>query len=116
MKFWIYLDKELVELKPDFEKLFGVENLYHDYENVWEWIESADRNSEIYLNISRTHDGISGDYDKPIMIKIEAHDALQLNEWEIAMKVKEHINCEVFAGEIHADQDDNPVILEERRY
>jgi len=116
MKFWIYLKRELTDLQSDFEKIFGVDNLYNDYENVWEWIESSDRKSNIYLNISRPHDWNKGVYEKPIMIKVESNNGIKLNEEKIAKSIKERLKCEVFAGEIFADENDNPVIKEERKY
>jgi len=116
MKFWIYLKKELTDLQSDFEKIFGVDNLNNDYENVWEWIESSDRKSDIYLNISRPHDWNKGEYGKPIIIKVESNNGIKLNEEKIARSIKERLKCEVFAGEIFADKNDNPVIKEERKY
>ena len=116
MKFWIYLEKELSELQIDFEKIFEVDNLYHDYENVWEWIESSDQKSNLYLNISRPHDWEKGEYDEPIMIEVKSNNGNVLNELEIALKIKKQLNCEVFAGIIHADENDNPVIIEKRIY
>ena len=116
MKFWIYIERDLIELQPKFEKIFGVDNLYRDYENVWEWIESSDRTLNIYLNISRPHDWEKGEYDKPIMITVESNNENKLNEEEIASMIKNGLKCEVFAGEIFADENDNPVIGEKRKY
>ena len=99
MKFWIYLEKELRELQPEFEKIFGVDNLYRDYENVWEWLESSDKKSKFYLNISRPHDWEKGEYEKPIMIIVESNIEEPLNEEEIAKMIKEELKCDVFAGE-----------------
>ncbi|MCB0535683.1 MAG: hypothetical protein KDD14_25990, partial [Saprospiraceae bacterium] len=61
-KFWLYLEIELTDLLPRFERIFQVDNLYRDYENVWEWIESRDSTGEIYLNISRSHNWENGNY------------------------------------------------------
>ena len=116
MKFWIYLEKELTEIQSNFEKIFVVDNLYNDYENVWEWIESKDRESSIYLNISRPHDWKKGEYDKPIMIIVESNNGTELNEQEIANKIKRELKCDVFAGEIFAEKQDNPIIGEKRKY
>ncbi len=116
MRFWIYIERDLVDLQSDFEKIFGVDNLYRDYENVWEWIESSNRESDLYLNISRPHDWEKGEYDKPIIIKVESNNRIELNESEIAFKIKKQMNCEVYAGEIYADRNNNPVIGEERKY
>lgn len=115
MNFWIYLERELIDLQTDFEKIFSVNNLYHDYENVWEWIESSDRDSEIYLNISRPHDWKKGEYDKPIMIRVESR-LKNLSEETIANAIKNEFRCNVFAGEISVDENDNSVIIEKRKY
>lgn len=116
MKLWIYIERELSDLRTDFEVIFEVDNLYRDYENVWEWIESNDRKSNVYLNISRPHDWEKGEYRKPIMIKVESNNETELNEVEIALKIKKQLNCDVYAGEIHADRNNNPVIGEKRKY
>ncbi len=116
MKFWIYLERDLIDLQPEFEKIFRVNNLYRDYENVWEWIESSDRKSNLYLNISRPHDWEKGEYKKPIMIIVESNNGIELNESEIALRIKKQFNCDVFAGKIYTDQNDNPVIEEKRKY
>jgi len=116
MKFWIYLERELNELLPEFELIFGVDNLYYDYENVWEWIESRDRESGVYLNISRPFNWEKGEYDKPIMITLESNPDTELNEEKIAKMIKIGLKCDVFAGQIFADKNDNPVIGEKRMY
>ena len=116
MKFWIYIKKELSDLQTDFEKIFGVDNLYRDYENVWEWLESSDRKSNLYLNISRPHDWKKGEYKKPIIIIVESNNGTELSELEIAFKIKKQLNCPVYSGEIHADRNDNPVIGKKRKY
>ncbi|MHA7059489.1 hypothetical protein ACWGOQ_0019845 [Aquimarina sp. M1] len=92
MKFWIYIKKELTDLQSDFEKIFEVDNLYRDYENVWEWIESTDRKSNLYLNISRPHDWKKGEYNKPIIIEVKSNNGTELDESEIAYKIKEQLN------------------------
>ncbi|MGB0521661.1 MAG: hypothetical protein ACPGJS_01815 [Flammeovirgaceae bacterium] len=116
MKFWIYSEKELADLQSGFEKIFEVDNLYHDYENVWEWIESIDKKASYYLNIRRPHNWEHGVYDKPIIIKVETNDGTDIDEIKIALKIKSEFRCDVFAGEIFADSDDNPIIKEERKY
>lgn len=116
MKFWFYIAKELSDLESDFQRIFEVNNLYRDYENVWEWIESIDRKSKVYLNISRQHNWEKGEYDKPIILIIESNNVSRLNEAEIAFKIKKEFNCPVYAGEINIDQNDNPIIGVNREY
>ena len=92
MKFWFYIEKELSDLQSDFERIFEVNNLYRDYENVWEWIESSDRKSDFYLNISRQHNWEKGEYDKPILLIVESNNESNLNESELAFKIKKYLN------------------------
>ncbi len=116
MKFWIYLERELSDLQWEFEKIFGVDNLYRDYENVWEWLESSDQNSEYYLNISRSHNWKTGDFDKPIMIIAQSNTPEKLDEASIAKRIKDRLACDVFAGEITIDSWDKIVIGDHRTY
>ncbi len=116
MKFWVYLKKELSDLQPDFEKIFGVNNLYRDYENVWEWLESVDRQSDLYVNISRPHNWSKGEYDTPIKMIVESNNGVELNEAEFARRIKKQLKCDVYAGEILDDQQHDKSIRYERKY
>ena len=116
MKFWIYLERELSDLILDFETIFGIDNLYRDYENVWEWITSSDTAATYDLNISRTHNWEKGNYDKPIIIIVKSEDRDSMNEVEIALRIKHHFKCDVYAGEIKVDSDDNPIFGKHRTY
>ncbi len=116
MKFWIYLEAELSDLQSQFEKIFEVNNLYRDYENVWEWIESENRNAPIYLNVSRSHDWSKGDYDQPIMIRVESTQDNPLDEKEIAMKLKNEFNCTVFAGDYMISSNDKVEMTIRQQY
>ena len=116
MKYWIYISEELKELKPLFEKVFEVDNLYFDYENVWEWIESSNKNSKYYLNIARTHVDLKGEYNKPIMILVKSNAKEELDEQGIAFRIKHVLKCDVYAGDICADDNDNPIIGRHRKY
>jgi hypothetical protein len=110
MKFWIYIEKELIDLLPHFEKIFEVDNLYRDYENVYEWLESENRELKYYLNISRPHNWDKGEYDKPIIIIIEDNKQNPIDANKIADRIKGELNCDVFSGEIYYDSKDQPLI------
>lgn len=117
LQLWFYLEKALAEQLPIFQQIFKVDDLVHDYENVWEWICSSNENNSLVFNFSRPHDGNgNGEYHKPIMINIESNTKALLNEVKIAEQLKQAFQCEIFAGEIFADCDDNPVIVESRKY
>ena len=116
MKFWIYLERELSDLQSEFEEIFGVNNLYRDYENVWEWLESEDDTAKFNLNISRSHNWKTGDYDKPILILVHSESEPVLNESQIAMRIKDRFNCDVFAGEITFESYDKIIIGDHRKY
>lgn len=117
MKFWVYSTIELIELKTQFEEVFKGHNLYHDYENFWEWIESENRNSSFYLNISRAHhDWQKSRFNEPIIIMIEPNNGQKLNEEEIALMMKDKLECEVFAGEISIGKNDKIIIGRKKKY
>ena len=116
MKFWIYLERELSDLQSEFEEIFGVNNLYRDYENVWEWLESEDDTAKFNLKISRSHNWKTGDYDKPILILVHSESEPVLNESQIAMRIKDRFNCDVFAGEITFESYDKIIIGDHRKY
>ena len=51
---WTFSDKEISELKPEFEKEFET-NLMRDYENDWEWIWNGSQpENKINISLSRT--------------------------------------------------------------
>ena len=116
MKFWIYIERELTDLLPQFEKIFEVDNLYHDYENVYEWLESENRNLKYYLNISRPHDWNKGLYDKPMIIIVENNGNDQIDADSIAKRIKKELECDVFSGEIYFDSKDEPLIKSSYKY
>ena len=68
--FWAYLPKELNDLIIVFGQIFEVDNLYHDYEDKWEWLEGVSTKFNGTINIRREHNWESGNYIKPIKISI----------------------------------------------
>ena len=103
-RFWMYLEVELHELKERFEKLFQVDDLYRDYENVWEWIESSNKEGELYLNISRSHNWTSGNYNEPINIFIKINTAEPINDEEIGFKLLEEFKVPIYFGELEIEK------------
>lgn len=99
----MFLEIELTDLLPRFEKIFQVNNLYQDYENVWEWIESKDRASKFYLNISRSHDWEKGTYSEPINMIIEKNLKEPINEDEIGKKLFDEFRTTIFFGELEVE-------------
>ena len=97
---WMFLEIELSDLISKFEKVFQVDNLYYDYENVWEWIESKDRKGEIYLNVSRSHDWEKGNYSEPINMIVEKNSKEPINEDAIGKKLSEEFRTTIFWGEL----------------
>lgn len=99
-RFWMFLEIELTDLLPRFEKVFQIDNLYQDYENVWEWLESKDRKSEFYLNISRSHDWKKGNYDEPINMMIERNSKKSINQDEIGKNLLKEFKTTIYFGEL----------------
>ena len=105
-RFWMFLEIELTDLLPRFEKVFGVDNLYRDYENVWEWLESKDRESEFYLNISRSHDWKKGNYDEPINMIIEKNSKELIDEDKIGRMLFKEFKITIYFGELKIETRD----------
>ncbi len=104
--FWMFLEIELMDLLPRFEKVFQFSHLYHDSENVWEWLQSKDRSGEIYLNISRSHDQEKGNYNEPINIFVEHNFKESINVDEIGKKLFEEFKTAIYYGELKIETRD----------
>jgi len=94
---WAYVEQEISDLKPMFEDVFNV-RLTRDYENVWEWIWNGN-DSKNQINISREHNMKSGDYNKPLRIKLNWEN--QKIEKEVIIKQLQTIlKTQLLIGEI----------------
>lgn len=102
----MYLEVELTDLLPRFEKAFQIDNLYRDYENVWEWLESKDRKSEFYLNISRSHNWKKGNYFEPINMIIEKNSEESISEDEIGKRLFNEFKTTIYFGELEIETKD----------
>lgn len=102
----MFLEIELIDLLPRFEKVFQIDNLYRDYENVWEWLESGDRKGEIYLNISRSHNWEKGNYTEPINIRIERNLKEPINVNESGKKLFDEFQTKIYFGELKIETKD----------
>ncbi len=115
-RFWMYLEMELLDLLPKFEQAFQVDNLYHDYENVWEWIESRDKKSPVYLNISRSHDWEKGNYKEPISISIESNTEEPVIVDEMGLKLKKVFCTTIYYGDLWIEKDDSIYTKLEKKF
>ena len=83
--FWMFLEIELMDLLPRFEKVFQFSHLYHDSENVWEWLQSKDR---------------------PINIFVEHNFKESINVDEIGKKLFEEFKTAIYYGELKIETRD----------
>lgn len=104
--FWMFLEIELTDLLPRFEKVFQVSNLYQDNENVWEWLQSKNRWEKTYLNISRSHDQEKGNYNEPINIFVEHNFKESINVDEIGKKLFKEFKTAIYYGELKIETRD----------
>ena len=94
---WTFSDKEISELKPEFEKEFQT-NLIRDYENDWEWIWNGSQ-PENKINISREHNWKTGESSKPLRINI-TWNISELQRDEIISKVQKVLKSDLHFGTI----------------
>tara|TARA_R110000850_G_scaffold271377_1_gene405600 strand:- start:75 stop:437 length:363 start_codon:yes stop_codon:yes gene_type:complete len=99
MTFWIFLERELFDLLPIFENAFGVDNLYRDYENEWEWVESLNNESPVFINARRPHNWKQGEYLKPIVITIK-QNSKKFGKEQILSILSEKFKCDAFQGKV----------------
>ena len=71
-QFWFYIKREMTDFIQDVNLFSGLDDSHRDYEDTWEWYEygSSDRNNtEVYINISREHNGEQASYECPVRLK-----------------------------------------------
>jgi hypothetical protein len=97
LTFWMFLEKELVDLISGFELLFDFP-LINDSEDYWEWIKS--KNNEI--NVCRPHDYEIGRglYGKPIEIRIKIDVSKDVVEF-IGNQLVKTFQTDIYQGNIH---------------
>ena len=94
---WVFINKEILELKSEFEKEFSI-NLIRDYENDWEWI-CNDLNKDIEINISRQHNWETGEFLKPLRIHITLKNS-ELQIEDLIKKTQNVLKSDLFFGDI----------------
>jgi hypothetical protein len=94
--FWTYLESELSDLQPLFEKYFEGLELRRDYEDSWEWLEGKTRNGNYELNISREHNWQQGIYENELTIIIKTN--VNENEDFIANRLKNILQTSLYYG------------------
>lgn len=102
-RFWMFLEIELSDMLPRLEKVFQVNNLHRDYENVWEWLESTDKAEELYFNISRSHNWEVGNYTDPICLLVEKTTGEPLEVEAIGRKLSIEFETTVYYGELKVE-------------
>lgn len=98
---WCYLDNEISDLKPRFEKAFKSEELMRDYENDWEWIYGFSELNNSQINISREHNMKHGLRNKPIRIRIETVNDLTEELYNQTVEIlQKEFKTTVYRGKI----------------
>jgi len=102
VNYWIYIEKEILNLSDRFSILFGVTDFFRYYENVWEWIEGYSYKLNAKVNISRIHNFEQGEYEKPLCIQLEfqgEQDCKIVDE--IGKSIAKELKTPVMNGEIN---------------
>jgi hypothetical protein len=113
------LARELDDCGKDIMAVFGVADFYRDYENVWEWVESRE-GQHLDVNIARPHNGKTGDYDVPVIVKVSGAQKLLTDEilFSRAQQLADKLCTEVWLGRpIFNDKNDSRYDFEiEKRF
>lgn len=94
---WAYTNKEISELKPEFERIFN-EELTRDYENVWEWIWNG-QTADNQINISREHNMNTGDYAKPLRIRLK-WNTNNIDKNKVITDIQSIVRTKLYIGQI----------------
>lgn len=101
-KFWFFIEQELSEVVNTMKDIFHISGLYRDYEDTWEWLESEDKDAEVYVNISREHNWKNGIYTCPVILvlrrKEEHFSLIEINE--LGIIIANMLGTVVFYGDI----------------
>lgn len=101
--YWTYIEKEMSDLIEIFEQMFPDLKFYRDYEDTWEWIQTEDRNTKNYLNISRRHNWETGIYDDKLKISIELITPTKSENIDrFGMELKNRLQTKIYFGEVIA--------------
>ena len=89
------------DLQSDFSKIFEADLIEYDSENESEWIEVFSKKDNLYVNISREHNGNPDKSRNPISIMLDFHnykeDMLENNK-KIAELISKHLDVTVSFG------------------
>jgi hypothetical protein len=93
------LARELDDCSKDVMAVLGVANFYRDYEDTWEWVMSG-KGEQMHVNISRPHNGKTGDYDIPVVVHVSGPAARLTDEllFCYAQQIADRLRTEVWIG------------------
>lgn len=79
--------------------IFQITDYQRDYENAWEWIE-GDNHEGTKVNISRTHNWKTGNYERPILISVSAPVLSEEKLSDYALQLANTLKTEVWIGKV----------------
>jgi hypothetical protein len=86
LTYWVYVCKELIDLKNVFEETFNGLVLNKDDENTWEWLEGKSILLGYNFNISRKHNWGQSLYDTELIIDIKSKHSINIDEMASILK------------------------------
>lgn len=97
--FGFRLARELDDCCKYIMAVFGVTDFDRDYEDAWEWVERGGPN-RLHVNIARTHNWKSGEYDRPVVVRVSGPAAALTREFlsDCGQQLVDRLQTEVWTG------------------
>jgi hypothetical protein len=78
--------------------IFGVKDFHRDYEDTWEWFEGR-RKDGFSVNISRSHNWKTGNYDCPVSIQVvgASKELSKKAIFEFSRRISDHLGIELLS-------------------
>ncbi len=113
--YWIYIEKEILDLVDVFSKLFQVNDFVRDYEDTWEWIAGNSLWLKAKINVSRKHNWKTGEYHEPLSISIDFEDEIGEATIDLlGVLLSTELKAKVFFGDIKPLTGTNHEYLEKK--
>ena len=108
--YWFFVDREMKDFVQDVDIFACLRDIHWDFEDTWEWYEYGSLNDALYINISREHDWIKGNYESPVLLR---YTRLGTDIQQIGASISHQLGVTVFYGEVAYKNGNDMALLEE---
>ena len=118
-KIWLYIPEDLPDLLAVFQSFFQADDLYHDCENVWEWLVGYSTRFKTAVDLARQHHNGDSMYSEPLVVMTD-FSPLDRGHLEkttlIALALTKIFNGPVFYGYAISNRDHSFILEHVGRY